>query len=246
VSTVVFRRPPRRPGPQLPRGELLLESPPELPERLPKGFGQLLMILPMICGVGAMAFLYTGGGRGAGPMMWIVGGLFGVSMIGMAIGSMNSGGGDSKAELDAERRDYMRYLAQVRRQARRAASQQRAALLWQHPAPDVLWSVAASKRRWERRATDDDFGQVRIALGAQRLAVAIIPPETKPVEDLEPMTAIALRRFLRARQTVPDLPIAVSARSFSRIVPRGDRPVGSDLVLSMLCELATLHSPDDV
>ena len=119
MSTVVFRRPPRRPGPQLPRGELLLESPPELPERLPKGFGQLLMILPMICGVGAMAFLYTGGGRGAGPMMWIVGGLFGVSMIGMAIGTMNSGGGDSKAELDAERRDYMRYLAQVRRSHRR-------------------------------------------------------------------------------------------------------------------------------
>lgn len=246
MSTVVFRRPPRRPGPQLPRGELLLESPPELPERLPKGFGQLLMILPMICGVGAMAFLYTGGGRSAGPMMWIVGGLFGVSMIGMAVGSMNSGGGDSKAELDAERRDYMRYLAQVRRQARRAAAQQRAALLWQHPAPDVLWSVAASKRRWERRATDDDFGQVRIALGAQRLAVTIIPPETKPVEDLEPMTAIALRRFIRARQTVPDLPIAVSARSFSRIVPRGDRPVVTDLVRSMLCQVATLHSPDDV
>ncbi|MDG6108549.1 type VII secretion protein EccC [Dactylosporangium aurantiacum] len=246
MSTVVFRRPPRRPGPQLPRGELLLESPPELPERLPKGFGQLLMILPMICGVGAMAFLYTGGGRGAGPMMWIVGGLFGISMIGMAVGSMNAGGGDSKAELDAERRDYMRYLAQVRRQARRAAAQQRAALLWQHPAPDVLWSVAASKRRWERRATDDDFGQIRIALGAQRLAVAIIPPETKPVEDLEPMTAIALRRFIRARQTVPDLPIAVSARSFSRIVPRGDRAVVTDLVRSMLCQLATLHSPDDV
>ncbi|WP_238006618.1 type VII secretion protein EccCa [Dactylosporangium sp. AC04546] len=246
MSTVVFRRPPRRPGPQLPRGELLLESPPELPERLPKGFGQLLMILPMICGVGAMALLYTGGGRGAGPMMWVVGGLFGVSMIGMAVGTMGNNSGDSKAELDAERRDYMRYLAQVRRQARRAATQQRAALLWQHPAPDVLWSVAASRRRWERRITDDDFGQTRVALGAQRLAVSIIPPETKPVEDLEPMTSIALRRFIRARQTVPDLPIAVSVRSFSRIVPGGDRAAVTDLVRSMLCQLATLHSPDDV
>jgi S-DNA-T family DNA segregation ATPase FtsK/SpoIIIE len=247
VSTVIFRRPPRRGGPQLPRGELLLESPPELPERLPRGLGQLLMILPMVCGVGAMAFLYAGGSRGGNSsVMWIAGGLFGVSMIGMAVGTMSQGGGESKAELDAQRRDYMRYLAQVRKQARRAAAQQRAALLWLHPAPEVLWSVAASIRKWERRAGDDDFGQVRIALGAQRLAVSIIPPETKPVEDLEPMSAIALRRFIRARQTVPDLPIAVSMRAFSRIVPRGDRrPVG-DLVRAALCQLATLHSPDDV
>src|SRR5690348_519630 len=60
VSTVVFARPPRRPGPQLPRGELLLESPPELPEHLPAGLGRLMMLLPMVAGAGAMAFLYAG------------------------------------------------------------------------------------------------------------------------------------------------------------------------------------------
>src|SRR5436305_14851796 len=99
VSTQLFRRPPRRPAPQLPRGELLLESPPELAEELPRGMGQLLMILPMVCGVGAMAFLYAG--RGGGTMTWVAGGLFGVSMLGMALGSMGSGGGDKKAEMDA-------------------------------------------------------------------------------------------------------------------------------------------------
>jgi S-DNA-T family DNA segregation ATPase FtsK/SpoIIIE len=245
VSTVVFRRPPRQSGPQLPRGELQLESPPEVPEQLPRGFGQLLMVLPMVCGVGAMAFLYAGGGRGSSGVMWIAGGLFGVSMIGMAVGSLSTGG-NRKAELDAERRDYMRYLAQVRKRARRAAAQQRAALMWLHPAPDALWSIAASRRMWERRATDDDFGQVRVALGGQRLAVSIVPPETKPVEDLEPMTAVALRRFIRARQTVPDLPIAVALRSFSRVVLDGERGPVTDLLRAALGQLATLHSPDDV
>ena len=86
MSTVVFRRGPRRPAPQLPRGELLLESPPELPEQLPRGIGQLLMMLPMVCGVGAMALLYSG--REATTLTWVAGGLFGVSMLGMAIGSM--------------------------------------------------------------------------------------------------------------------------------------------------------------
>ncbi|MDT5025040.1 MAG: segregation ATPase FtsK/SpoIIIE, family, partial [Micromonosporaceae bacterium] len=243
LSTLVFRRPPRRPAPQLPRGELLLESPPELAEELPRGIGQLLMVLPMLCGVGAMAFLYAG--RGGGAMTWVAGGLFGVSMLGMAVGSMG-GRGEKKAELDAERRDYMRYLAQVRRQARRAAAQQRAALTWQHPEPDALWSMAASNRLWERRTTEDGFGEVRVAVGPQQLAVKIITPETKPVEDLEPMSAIALRRFVRSHSTVPNLPIALSLRAFSRVVLRGDRASVTDLARSMLCELTTFHAPDDL
>jgi S-DNA-T family DNA segregation ATPase FtsK/SpoIIIE len=244
MSTVVFRRGPRRPAPQLPRGELLLESPPELPEQLPRGLGQLLMMLPMVSGVGAMALLYSG--REATTLTWVAGGLFGVSMLGMAIGSMSMGGGNKKAEIDAERRDYMRYLAQMRRRARRAAAQQRSALTWRHPEPGSLWSIAASHRMWERRAVDDDFGEVRVAVGPQKLAVQLIPPETKPVEDLEPMTALALRRFVRAHSTVPSLPIAMSLRAFSRVALRGDRATVAGLTRSIVCQLATFHSPDDM
>ncbi|MBG6101953.1 type VII secretion protein EccCa [Micromonospora vinacea] len=244
MSTVVFRRLTRQPGPALPRGEVLLESPPELPEPTPRGMGQLLMILPMFCGVGAMAFLYAG--KGGGMMTYVAGGLFGVSMLGMAIGSLANSGGKDKAELNADRRDYMRYLAQMRKRTRRAAEQQRAAMAWRHPEPDALWSIAASRRLWERRITEDDFGETRIALGPQRLAVEIVPPETKPVEDLEPMSAIALRRFVRAHSTVPDLPTALSVRAFSRVVLRGDREPVLDLTRAALGQLATFHAPDDL
>ncbi|MEV0808250.1 type VII secretion protein EccCa [Micromonospora sp. NPDC050200] len=243
MSTVVFRRLPRQPGPALPRGEVLLESPPELPEQTPRGMGQLLMILPMMCGVGAMAFLYAG--RGGGMMTYVAGGLFGVSMLGMAIGTLGNGGND-KAELNAERRDYMRYLAQMRKRTRRAAEQQRAAMTWRHPEPDALWSIAASRRMWERRITEDDFGEARVATGPQRLAVEIVPPETKPVEDLEPMSAIALRRFVRAHSSVPELPTALSLRAFSRVVLRGDREPVLDLIRAALAQLATFHAPDDL
>ncbi|MGC4804363.1 type VII secretion protein EccCa [Micromonospora sp. DT233] len=244
MSTVVFRRPPRQPGPALPRGEVLLETPPELPEQLPRGMGQLLMILPMLCGVGAMAFLYAG--RQGGTMTYVAGGLFGVSMLGMFVGSMMGSGGNEKAELNAERRDYMRYLTQVRRKTRRAAEQQRAAMRWRHPEPDALWSIAASRRLWERRTTEDDFGEARIATGAQRLAVEIVPPETKPVEDLEPMSAVALRRFVRTHSTVPELPTALSVRSFSRVALRGGREAVLGLTRAMLAQLATFHAPDDL
>ncbi|GLZ81817.1 type VII secretion protein EccC [Actinorhabdospora filicis] len=244
MSTELFKRPPRRRGPQLPRGELLLESPPELPEILPKSFGQIFMILPMICGAGAMMMMM--GNRGSGAMSYVAGGLFGVSMLGMAVSNIGNTGGKDKAELNAERRDYMRYLAQARRRVRRAADQQRAAQQWRHPEPDSLWSIVASARMWERRTTDDDFGEVRVAKGPQRLAVKIVPPETKPVEDLEPMSAIALRRFVRTHNSVRDLPISMSVRSFSKVVLRGEYDITTAMARSIVCQLAALHSPDDL
>jgi S-DNA-T family DNA segregation ATPase FtsK/SpoIIIE len=223
----------------------MLESPPELPEQLPRGFGPLLMMLPMLAGVGAMAFMYAGSGGNSTRMM-VTGALFGVSMLGMALGSFSQGGGEKKAELDAARRDYMRYLAQVRKQARRAADQQRTAVLWRHPAPETLWTMAASKRMWERRQTDDDFAEVRMAVGPQRLAVAVVTPETKPVEDLEPMTAIALRRFVRTHTSVPGLPIAVSLRAFSKVVLRGEREDVMGMTRALLGQLVTFQAPEEL
>ncbi|GIF73787.1 type VII secretion protein EccC [Asanoa siamensis] len=244
AGTALFRRPPRQPPPALPRGELTLEPPPELSDPLPRSPLQLLMIVPMVAGVAAMAILYSG--RGGGTLTYVVGGLFGLSMLGMAMTSMGGSGQNTRAEVDAQRRDYLRYLAQARRQARGAAAQQRTALLWRHPAPTALWAVAASRRLWERRTTDDDFAEVRLAVGTQRLAVTIVPPETRPVEDLEPLTAIALRRFVRAHSVVPDLPLAIQLRSFSRVALRGDRGPLLGLSRALLAQLATFHSPDDL
>ena len=117
----------------------------------------------------------------------------------------------------------------------------RYALTWSHPDPDALWSVAASNRMWERRAGDDDFGDVRVAVGPRKLAVQLVPPETKPAEDLEPLSAVALRRFVQAHRDVPDLPVPLSLRAFSRIVLRGERAAELDMLRSMLCQAAAFH-----
>ncbi len=94
--------------------------------------------------------------------------------------------------------------------------------------------------------SDSDFGNVRIGTGQQRLAVQLVPPETKPVEDLDPLSAGALRRFVRTHGNVPDLPVAISLPSFARVVPTGDPEAVYGLVRAMIAQLATLHSPDDV
>jgi S-DNA-T family DNA segregation ATPase FtsK/SpoIIIE len=244
VGIVVFRRPARRRPPPLPSGELLLEAPPELPESVGGGFSMALIYLPMLAGGAAMAFMFMG--TGAQPITIVAGAMYGVSMAGMMIGQISRGSSEKKRRLDADRRDYARYLSQVRRKIRRAASQQRQALLWIAPGPDELWSVAMSSRLWERRTGDGDFGAVRVAVGVQRLSVSLITPETKPIEDLEPLSTASLRRFVRAHSSVPELPVSVSIRSFGRILLRGEAEDCAGLARAVLAHLAVFHSPEDL
>jgi S-DNA-T family DNA segregation ATPase FtsK/SpoIIIE len=244
------RRPPRRPGPELPKGELLLESPPILPEAVSGNFSQLLVYLPMVAGAGAMAFLFTSSGGGAAT--YLASSMYALSSIGMMIGMVGRTAGDKRRRIDGERRDYLRYLSQVRSRVRTAAARQRAALTWRQPHPAALWSLAASSRLWERRPADDDFGTARVATGSQRLAVTLIPPDTQPAEDLDPICAAALRDLITVHSTVPDLPVAIALRSYTHVTltaaPDADRGPDAprDLVRAILGQLATFHSPDEL
>ncbi|MFG1967756.1 type VII secretion protein EccCa [Nonomuraea fuscirosea] len=245
-SLIVVRRPERREPPESPAGEVLLEPPPEIPETVTGGgLTQLLTYLPMIAGAGAMALMFTGGSTG-NPIMLVSSGLFAISMAGMSVGQLMRTAGERRNQLNGRRRDYYRYLEQVRKRVRAAAGQQRRAMTWNHPDPSALWSLVMTTRLWERRPRDDDFVQVRIATSAQRLSLPLIPPETGPVEDVDPMTAGALRRFVRTHATVPGLPVALALHSFARIVLSGDPVVARDLVRAALAQAAALHSPDDL
>lgn len=241
----LFRRPPRKSGPREPRGEIVLESPPELPETVSGGGGmQMLQYLPMVAGAGATGLLVTG--TGAKPITYLASGMMALSMVGMAFSGMGRQSGEKRRRLDGDRRDYQRYLEQVRRRVRRAAEQQRASAQWHHPDPDALWCVGLGSRLWERRPGDEDFLACRVGLGSRRLAVTLIPPETKPIEDLEPVSAAALRRFVRTHRSVGELPAALALQAFGRLSVTGDPERGRALVRAMLCQLAAFHSPDDV
>ncbi|MEU2603564.1 type VII secretion protein EccCa [Streptomyces albus] len=247
MSTVTFRRPPRRPGPQMPQGELDLQEPPTLPERQGAVSG-MLMYAPMALSSMGMVLLFLRpgmGGRG-GIFMYVALGFMGVSMVVMLISQLLRSAHDRKTQLRDERRDYLRYLSTSRRRVRKVILQQRRAQAWRHPDPDALWSLARTDRLWERRPTHEDFAEVRIATGPQQLALALSPLSTKPVEDLEPVSAHALRRFVRAYSTVPDLPVALRLRTYARIVLRGDAEEARGMVRAVLGQLAVLHAPGDV
>ncbi|PWR11246.1 type VII secretion protein EccC [Micromonospora acroterricola] len=258
MSTVVIKRPPRRPAPEIPAGELPVEAPPEIPAVTGGRWQQMLMLLPMLGGTVAMAMMF---GRGGGAYSYVVGGMFGLSSLAMLVTSWGSASGTpKKSEMMAARREYLRHLATLRRRVRQTAGQQRAGLYYRHPDPGRLWSTVDSHRVWERRPVDPDFAVVRVAVGPQTLATPLVPPVTRPLEELEPMTAGALRRFLDAYSVVPDLPVALSLRSFARVHVRTGRgsgapatggpstgdPAAQALVRAVLTQLAVFHAPDEL
>ncbi|MDQ3716139.1 MAG: type VII secretion protein EccCa, partial [Actinomycetota bacterium] len=245
MATVILRRQPRRDAPELPTGEVLLDPPPEIPAPTGAGWGRAMMMLPMVAGAAGMALLFAS--QRSGPFAYVAGGLIGFSMIGMmAANLLQGGGGPSKKELIARRRGYMRHLSLHRRKVRRTAVEQREAMFYRHPDPVSLWTTAASHRLWERRTMHADFGVVRIGVGPQALATPIIAPPSRSLDELEPLCASALRRFVLTYSTVPDLPIAMAINGFSRVHVTGHLERARSLTRSAIAQLCVHHSPEDV
>ncbi|HWM58063.1 MAG TPA: type VII secretion protein EccCa [Pseudonocardia sp.] len=244
MSTVRLRRPARAPLPVVPADEVVLQPPPELARG---NLGNVwFTALPALAGLGSVAYLLAGPPN---PITYIAGSFFLVSAIAMVVGSLLSARSQTRNETQQQRWDFLRHLSRTRDRVRRTAAAQRERELWGGPPPDALWSVVASPRLWERRPGDDDFGAVRIGVGSRQLATALVPAESGPVEDLDPLSATALRRFITTHRAVPDLPLKVLLRRFAALGFRSapERPEGArGLVRALLCQAAVFHAPTDL
>ncbi|MGZ4519930.1 MAG: type VII secretion protein EccC, partial [Mycobacteriaceae bacterium] len=246
MSTVQFRRRPRMAAPRMPGGEVHLEPPPEVPRLVPGGILMKLMPVVMVVAmVGMVALMITSSG-GLNPASLLFPMMMMMSMVGMFAGGGGRGGGQRRAEMNEDRKDYLRYLGQMRGRAREAGDEQRIGLEWIHPDPEALWSMVRTRRMWERRTGDPDFCHVRVGRGHQRLATRLVPPQTGPVDELEPIATVALRRFVRAHSVVSELPIAISLRGFAAVEMAGDEDTCRALTRAMICQLATFHAPEDL
>ncbi|MFJ3419131.1 type VII secretion protein EccCa [Streptomyces sp. NPDC086082] len=241
MSHIVVKRPPRALPSEVPTDEIVLQPPPELPRGHQESV--LMQLLPTLGMGGSVVFFFTNGQ----PFMKIMGMVMIVSTVAMSIAMVVRFRRGSQGQLADLRTDYLRYLAQTRRTALDTARAQRDAQYYLHPSPEQLWAlVAEGSRVWERRPGDEDFGQVRIGLGQQSLATPLIAPETGGVEQLEPLTAGAMQRFLSVHGTLDDLPMAISLRAFSYLTISGEPDSVRSSARALTGSLAALHSPEDL
>ncbi|WP_306930466.1 type VII secretion protein EccCa [Streptomyces luteogriseus] len=241
MSHIVVKRPPRVLPSEVSTQDIILQPPPELPRGHRESV--LMQLLPTLGMGGSVVFFFTSGQ----PFMRIMGMVMIASTIAMSVAMVIRFRRGSQGELADMRRDYLSYLAQTRRTAVDTAKAQRDAQYFLHPSPEQLWAlVAEGSRVWERRSADEDFAQVRIGLGAQALARPLVAPETAPVEQLEPLTAGAMQRFLAVHSTLDDLPMAVSLRAFYHVTISGDPQSVRSSARAITGSLAALHSPEDL
>ncbi|MFF9584376.1 type VII secretion protein EccCa [Streptomyces achromogenes] len=241
MSQIVVKRPPRALPSEVPTEEVVVQPPPELPRGHQESV--LMQLLPTLGMGGSVVFFFTNGQ----PFMKIMGMIMIASTVAMSIAMVVRFRRGSQGQLADMRRDYLSYLSQTRRSAVATARKQRDAQYYLHPSPEQLWAlVAEGSRVWERRPGDEDFAHVRIGLGAQPLATPLIAPDTGPVEQLEPLTAGAMQRFLAAHGTVGELPMAVSLRAFYHVTVSGEPQSVRASARALVGSLASLHSPQDL
>jgi len=237
---------PRLGAPPMAQGDVVVQAPPDVPRDTPANpLTRLLPVAMVVASAGMMVVYFTSGaGTMRNPMFMF----FPVMMVISLLGSVAFGarGGGRTAEINQDRRDYLCYLDSVDTTIAKTVEDQRFSLAWNHPHPDALWMLIGSRRMWERRPDDSDFGHVRIGLGAQPLSTRLVPPELGPADKLDPVTSNEVNRLIRSRSTVTELPVAIALNELPVVTVRGDISVARDLLRAVMCQLAVLHSPDHV
>ncbi|MDY6996404.1 MAG: type VII secretion protein EccCb [Actinomycetota bacterium] len=230
----------------LPEGQLVVEPPPELPERSAANPLARVMPLVMIAAMAGMGAVYLTSGAAAsrGPASLFFPAMMVVSLIGtLAYGSRGLGRG---GEIDEQRARYLRYLDTVHAELSGCAVHQHRYLHWAHPDPAALWTLAGGQRMWERTPDHPDFGAVRLGTGEGPAARRVVGPVVASDDAADPVTADAVRDLLRRRSVVPDVPVLLSLQSTRAITVRGDADAVRAAVRALVCQLAISHGPEAV
>src|SRR5690606_11640378 len=125
---------------------------------------------------------------------------FPVMMVASVVGTMvygARGGATRSAEIDENRRTYLRYLDAFDADLATMAVDRHAERHARHPCPESLWAAAGGPRMWSCRPEDDDFGCVRVGVGAAR--IPLCEPDIDDEHEQDPVTVSAVRSLVRRR-----------------------------------------------
>ena len=231
--------------PEPPTGRIVVDPPPGL-EPDEGAAGVLTGAVPMLGSLGSVALVATMATPSGttGHRSLLAAGAFLLGTLCFVLVQLDRQRARRLRRRDHARRGYLRHLADVRRRARLAAEQQRAALTWHHPHPGALPLRAASGRLHRRDADRPDRLEVRYGAGDRPAAVELEPPDPGAGDDPDPAALDALRRLLAAHALVPGLPLTLDLRGHERVVVEGDPDTARSLARAVVAQAAARHPPD--
>ncbi len=241
MSRLIFEARKRLPRPQVRKGSITIEPPPELQRVVPPSLlRRALPYLIIILIVGMVVALFATGMRLISPQILFFPFVLLLAATALFRGNDNKTGTE---EIDAERADYLRYLSVVRDNIRAQAADQRAALEWSHPDPSALATIPGSRRQWERDPPDSDFLVLRAGLHDVPLETAVQVRDTADDADLEPLSNSALRGLLDTQRTVRGAPKGIDLSRISRLTVIGDRDQVHAATRAWIAQAVTWHDP---
>ena len=230
-------------APEMPTGQIVLQPPPQI-EPNEGASGVLMNAIPMLGSLGSIVLVATMGKTNGGRGL-IAAGMFLFATLGFIIVQLDRQRKQRAQQVTGSRTEYLRYLANVRKVAREAADQQRRALTWHHPDPAALPALADERSRvWEHGTADPDFLHVRYGVCAQPLSLELVPPESTPIDQVDPAAASALHRLLVVHRLQPDLPASIDLRAFDRVEVCGPEEPARSLARSLICSATAFHAPE--
>jgi type VII secretion protein EccCa len=233
-------------------GEISVTPPEDLGVDIPpSGIQKALPYVMGVCMLGMIAIMLFSGTRQLSPYMLMMP----LMMIMMSMGMMAGGGGGGKKvpEINADRKEYLRYLAGIRPRVTSSASAQVAFFSYHAPHPDDLLSIIGTPRQWSRPANADFYAATRIGIGDQPAVDRLMKPSVggelagpsaAPQPYLEPVANMWVVKFLRTHGLIHDCPKLLQLRTFPTIAVGGDPAGAAGLLTAMICHLAVFHPPD--
>jgi type VII secretion protein EccCa len=240
-------------GPRLTPGEIAVVPPEDLGVEVPPGFVQKVMPYVMgVCMLGMIGIMVFTGTKALSPYMMMTP-LMMIMMSLSMVGAGGGGGGKKVPEINADRKEYLRYLAGLRPRVTSSATAQVAFFSYHAPHPDDLLSIIGTPRQWSRPASADFYAATRIGIGDQPAVDRLMKPSVggelagptaAPQPYLEPVANMWAVKFLRTHGLIHDCPKLLQLRTFPTIAIGGDPAGAAGLLTAMICHLAVFHPPD--
>ena len=188
--------------------------------------GVLMNAIPMLGSLGSIVLVATmGGGGQQDGRSFLAAGMFLFATLGFIIVQIDRQRKQRAQQVTGSRTEYLRYLANIRKVARDAAD---AAAPGPQLAPPRARRAARAGRgahppvgaRPGRPATSCTCAT---ASAPSRCRTELVPPESAPVDQVDPAAASALHRLLVVHRVQPNLPASIDLRAFDRVEVCGPR-----------------------
>ena len=152
-----------------------------------------------------------------------------------------------KEQEELRQQKYIEYLTEKRQKIEQLRINQFQVLTENYPEPQNIEPIILNKKRslWERRLEDEDFLNVRIGVGTIPLKVNL----SYAIEDFSMSTdnlKEELNKIAESAKDIQNAPVTISLTERNKLVIIGDKYYKESMLKSIILQLATYHSYNDL